>query len=172
LLKQIEKHWPEWPGVQLVHGIILEHHRDSLEALNKLTAAIALGAREPAAYYYLAEATLQAQPDETASAEKAIREALARDPNDPWAHALAGRIYFDQDKYENALRELQEAVRLQPRMVQAHYNLARVYQELGRNAEAHQEVEQVRILKERYPNQPDDPDLLHSDLFAVAPPER
>ena len=171
LLQRIEKRWPEWPGAQLVYGIVLEHNRNSPEALNKLTAAIALGAREPAAYYYLAEATLQARPDEVESAEKAIREALALDPNDPWAHTLAGRIYFDRNEYEKALGELHEAVRLQPRMVQAHYNLARVYQELGRGEEAHQEVEQVRMLRERFPNEPDDPDLLHSDLFAVAPPE-
>lgn len=172
LLQQIERRWPEWPGVQLVHGIILQKRRNTQEALRKLTAAIALGAREPAAYYYLAEATLQARPDDTEAARKAVREALALDPRDPWAHALAGRIAFERDEYENALAELREAVRLQPRMVQAHYNLARVYQELGRSAEARREIDEVRTLRERFPNEPDDPDLLHSNLFAVDPPRR
>jgi tetratricopeptide (TPR) repeat protein len=172
LLHEIERRWPEWPGVQLVYGIILQKHRNTSEAMRKLSAAIAMGVREPAAYYYLAEATLQARPDQSLAARKAIREALALDPSDPWAHALAGRISFEREEYEDAVQELREAVRLQPRLVQAHYSLARVYQELGRSEEARREVDEVRVLKERFPNQPDDPDLLHSNLFAVNPPRR
>ena len=167
LLKKIERRWPEWSEAHLVDGIILQTHRSPEEALRELTTATALGAREPAAYYYLAEATLQARPDQSEAAQKAIQEALALDSEDPWAHALAGRICYERGQYDDALKELQEAVRLRPRMVQAHYNLARVYSALGRSQDARNESEQVRDLRERFPHEAEDPDLLHSNLFGV-----
>jgi len=172
LLKEIEGRWPEWPEAHLVYGIILQTHRSAEEALRELTTATLLGAREPAGYYYLAEATLQARPDESEAAQKAIQEALALDSGDAWAHALAGRICYERGQYDGALKELEEAVRLRPQMVQAHYNLARVYRALGRGDEAHSESEQVRQLRERFPNEADDPDLLHSNLFGVTIPQR
>jgi hypothetical protein len=56
-------------------------------------------------------------------------------------------------------------------MVQEHYNLARAYMALGRGEKAHSESEQVRQLRERFPNEADDPDLLHSNLFGVTIPQ-
>jgi tetratricopeptide (TPR) repeat protein len=172
LLTEIERRWPEWPNVHLVHGIILQTHRSYEDALRKLTTAMALGSRESAGYYHLAAATLQVRPDEIEAAQKAIREAQALDPADPWIQALAGRISFERGEYENALKELREAVRLRPHMVQAHYNLARVYKVLGRSEEARREVEQVRLLRKQFPNEGDDPGLLQSSVFGVAPPRR
>jgi len=171
LLKEIEKHWPEWSQAHLVAGIILQTHRSSEEALAELNAAIALGARDPAGYYYLAEATLQARPDESEAAQRAIREALALDPGDPWVHALAGRVSYVRGQYEDAVKELREAIRLRPVLVQAHYNLARVYTALGRTSDAHVESEQVRELRERFPHEAEDPDLLHRNLFGVSLPK-
>lgn len=171
LLKEIEGRWPEWPEAHLVYGIILQTHRRAEEALRELTTASALGARAPAGYYYLAEATLQARPDESEAAQKAIQEALALDSGDAWAHALAGRICYERGQYDGALKELEEAVRLRPQMVQEHYNLARAYMALGRGEKAHSESEQVRQLRERFPNEADDPDLLHSNLFGVTIPQ-
>lgn len=147
LLKEIDGRWPERPEAHLVYGIILQTHRRAEEALRELITATALGAREPAGYYYLAEATLQARPDESEAAQKAIQEALALDSGDAWAHALAGRICYERGQYDGALKELEEAVRLRPLMVQAHYNLARVYMALGRGEKAHSESEQVRQLR-------------------------
>jgi len=172
LLKEIERRWPEWPEAHLVDGIILQTHRSPEEALRELTTATALGAREPAGYYYLAEATLQAKPDESEAAQRAIQEALALDSGDAWAHALAGRICYERGQYDNALKELREAVRLRPQLVQAHYNLARVYSALGRGQDARNESEQVRELRERFPHEAEDPDLLHSNLFGVTFPQR
>lgn len=172
LLKQIEGRWPEWPEPHLVYGIILQTHRRAEDALRELTTATALGARVVAGYYYLAQATLQARPDETEAAQRAIQEAVTLDPGDAWAHALAGRICYERGQYDSALKELTEAVRLRPQMVQAHYNLARVYRALGRTEEAHHESEQVRQLREQFPDEAEDPDLLHSNLFGVTVPQR
>jgi tetratricopeptide (TPR) repeat protein len=170
LLKSIENRWPEWPQAHLTRGIILETRKSAGEAIEELNTAVSLGANDASAYFYLAEALHDAKPDERTIAQQAIHQALELDPADPWAHALAGRMYYEGKDYEAALKELRAAVRLRPRMVQAHYFLARVYRSLGQEERARSEFEQARALTERFPNEADDPDLLHSNLFSVAPP--
>jgi len=172
LLREIERRWPEWPRTHLVRGIILQTHKKAEAALQELTTAQTLGVQEPSLYYSLAEALFLARPDDLDTAQQAVKEALAADPADPWAHSLAGRISSQRKDYANALQELQEAIRLRPQLVQAHYVLARVYKALGRSAEARETEEQARLLQERFPNEGDDPDLLHTNLFSVSVPRR
>lgn len=172
LLKQIENRWPEWSQSYLVDGIILQTHGQPGEAQQELNTAVALGARDPAAWYSLAEAIMQTRPDDLADAQKAIQQALLLDPDDPWTHALAGRIYFQQKQYNEALQELQEAIHLRPVLAQAHYYLARSYRALGRTQESQNEFQETKALQERYPNETNDPDLLHSNLLGITIPQK
>ncbi len=92
LLNQIQNRWPEWHVGWVAHGIILAAHRRFEEARQALETAVALGARSPEAYYYLADCTLRSAPKRIDAAQAAIRQALKLAPDDPWIRSLAGRL--------------------------------------------------------------------------------
>jgi Flp pilus assembly protein TadD len=76
----------------VAHGIILAAHQRFAEARQALETAVALGARSPEAYYYLADCTLRFAPKRIDAAEAAVRQALKVAPDDPWIRSLAGRL--------------------------------------------------------------------------------
>jgi len=92
LLNQIQNRWPEWHAGWVAHGIILSTHRRFEEARQALETAVALGARSPEAYYYLADCTLRSAPQRIDAAKAAIRRALQLAPDDPWIRSLARRL--------------------------------------------------------------------------------
>ena len=166
LLAQIESHWPEWPEAYLASGIVLATHRRYEDARRQLETALTLGAGGPAVWYYLAESTYRSSPDEIDSARKQVERALDLQPDHAWAHALAGRIAFEQEQYEKAVTQLREAIRLRPHMLQAHYDLAKAYAILGRAAEERAEIEQVQTIRERFPGGDEDPVIAPNPWFS------
>jgi Flp pilus assembly protein TadD len=144
LLNQIQNRWPEWHAGWVARGIILGTHKHFEEARQALETAVALGARSPEAYSYLAECTLRTAPKRMEAAETAIRQALKLAPDDPWAQSLAGRIAFAKGEYATAVERQREAIRLRPGLVEAHKSLAQAYSAQGRKQEAQTELEQVR----------------------------
>jgi tetratricopeptide (TPR) repeat protein len=92
LLNQVQNRWPEWHAGWVAHGIILATHRRFEEARPALETAVALGARSPEAYYYLADCTLRSAPTRIDAAKAAIRRALQLAPGDPWIRSLARRL--------------------------------------------------------------------------------
>ena len=92
VLNQIQNRWPEWHAGWVAQGVILATHQRLEEARQALETAVALGARSPEAYYYLADCTLRSAPKRTDAAEAAIRQALKVAPSDPWIRSLARRI--------------------------------------------------------------------------------
>ena len=169
LLNEIENRWPEWPDVWLAHGIVLETYKRYAEAHQMIETAVLLGARSAEAYFYLAESTLYTSPDRIADAEKAIRQALTLAPQDPWVHALAGKIALQKKQYGDAIPELQQAVRLRPRLVQAHYNLAQAYKALGETQKSEVELQQVTMIHQKFPDAEQDSADLGATLFPVRP---
>src|SRR6185295_3077365 len=97
LLKKIQLRWPEWGRTYLIRGIIQATHRKPEEALQSIQTAIALGERTSSAYYYLADVSRSARPDDRDAARRAIAEALRLDPEDASSHALAGKIALDAE---------------------------------------------------------------------------
>lgn len=165
LLSQIESRWPEWSDPYVTFGIVLATHRRYEEARRQLETALSLGADGPAVWYYLAESTYHLSPDEIDSARKQVERALEFETDNPWAHALAGRIAFEQEQYEKAVAQLREAVRLRPSLLQAHYDLAKAYAILGRKEDAQAETEQVRLIRERYPSGEEDAAIAPNPLL-------
>jgi tetratricopeptide (TPR) repeat protein len=164
LLNQIQNRWPEWHAGWVARGIILGTHKHFEEARQALETAVALGARSPEAYSYLAECTLRTAPKRMEAAEKAIRQALKLAPDDPWVQSLAGRIAFAKGEYATAVERQREAIRLRPGFVQAHQSLAQAYTALGRKQEAQAELERVRTA-----GADDEPSYL-SRLLRAKPP--
>jgi tetratricopeptide (TPR) repeat protein len=170
LLNDIQNRWPEWHPGWLAHGIILDTHKRYDEARQMLEVAVALGARGAEAYFYLADATLRTSPERIDEAERAVRQALALTPSDPWALALAGRIAFERKQYDRAIELLREGLRLRPGMAQAHYHLAQAYSAVGRKDEAQAELEQLRRIREQYPMADEAPADVLGAIFQVKPP--
>lgn len=149
VLKHIENRWPEWAASYVTYGILLAVEKRSEEAENQLRTALALGSVQPGAYFYLAKSILGTSPDRLDEAAKAIQQAVALAPGDPWIQALAGRIAYDQKDYQGAVQHLREAVRLRPTYLQARFTLARAYQALGQNEDAERETKELQRLRQQ-----------------------
>ncbi len=168
-LKKIENRWPEWPDSWLVHGIILETYKRYEEARQMVETAVSLGAEGPEAYFYLAESTMYSAPDQLPAAQKAIEKAEALASEDPWIHAIAGRIALGRKQFEKAAEELQRATELRPHFAQAYYLLAQTHKALGQTAKAESDLEMVGKIHRDFPNAEADTADLKNSLFQVRP---
>lgn len=149
-LKRIQNRWPEWSTAWVALGVILDVHRYFEDGEKALETAVALGARGPEVYFYLADCSLRSGSSGKAgkdAAEVAIGQALKLSTEDPWIEALAGRIAFERGDYALAVDRLREAIRLGPRSVQAHNDLARAYGASGRQQEAQAELNEAGRLE-------------------------
>src|SRR4051812_19951398 len=69
-------------------------------------------------------------------AERELREALSRDPDDYRAHALLAYCLLRLSRKQEALSEAHLAVAKEPAAPYAHYVLALAFLEAGRNGDA------------------------------------
>jgi tetratricopeptide (TPR) repeat protein len=166
LLKRIQLRWPEWGRTYLIRGIIQATHRNPEEALQSIQTAIALGERTSGAYYYLADVSRSARPDDRDAARRAIAEALRLDPEDASSHALAGKMALDAEQPAKAVEHLSEAIRLKPNLAEAHYSMSIAYKKLGREQQSRAELDAVRRLREQNPQPDDNPAGIRQMLFA------
>jgi TolB-like protein/Tfp pilus assembly protein PilF len=66
-------------------------------------------------------------PAGLASAREIAQHAIQRDPEDPWAHLVAGYIHMVSRQFEPAVAELSEAIDLNPSFAFAHLILGCAY---------------------------------------------
>ncbi len=166
LLKAIQSRRPEWGRSYLIRGIIQATHRRPQEALQSFRTAIALGEKTAIAYYYLADLTRMATPEDKDAIRQAISEALRLDPNDAASHALAGKIAIEAEEPARAAEELKEAIRLRPNLAEAHYSLMIAYRKLGRVNDAMTESEIFSRIREQDPDSEDDSADIRQMLLA------
>jgi tetratricopeptide (TPR) repeat protein len=69
-------------------------------------------------------------------AETELRQSLATDPHDPYAHALLGLCLANREQFKEATEEAQQAVHLAPDFPFAHYALAHILHDRNRDDEA------------------------------------
>ncbi len=172
ILSGIEAEWPKWNEAYLIHGVIEVGRANMGKAKELLETAIALGNHQPLAYYNLALADMEAYPIRVPEADKAVQNALKRDPNDPYIQSLAGKIAFEEKNYNEALRHLKAALALWPDMIEARQTLSRTYRALGQDQEAAAQLKEVaRIMqKVQTPGQAPPMDLKRL-LFSVPGPK-
>jgi tetratricopeptide (TPR) repeat protein len=168
VLSEIETKWPEWDEPYLIHGFILVGQAKMPEAKPLLETAIALGARDPLAYYNLALVDMESFPPQVEEAKKAIEKALQADPNDAYIQSLAGKIAYEQKDYPASIEHLSEAIRLWPNMVEAHQTLSAAYRALGEKDKSVAELKEVLHIKQqiRAPDQAP-PSPIENLLFSV-----
>lgn len=170
VLARIQSRWPEWNRSYLLNGIILENELKSAEAKDMLESAIALGASDPEAYYYLASALTHISPPDFEAAADAISQAVTRDPTDAYSRLLAGKIALERRQNDQAIGQLREAVRLNPGMMATHYALRNAYRAIGDEKASAAELEAIQKIAKENP-QPDlAPSPLRKLLFMVRPP--
>jgi tetratricopeptide (TPR) repeat protein len=76
-------------------------------------------------------------------AEAELRQALADEPQDAYAHALLALCLAPQEKFADATAEAQQAIHFAPDFPFAHYALARVCYDRNRHAEARTAIEEA-----------------------------
>jgi Flp pilus assembly protein TadD len=96
-----------------------EGHAESAEML--LTRLARDGAEKPGLFTNLGLARFRLQQDELA--ERAFRQALARDPDDAVAHNHIGILERRKGKFDNALKAYQRAIEIDAKYARAHLNL-------------------------------------------------
>jgi len=71
-------------------------------------------------------------------------------PDNPYAHALAGRVDVKVGDYEKAIRAYKDAIKLKPDFTDARYNLAHVYNLKEMYDEAIEQYKEIIKLKPSY----------------------
>jgi tetratricopeptide (TPR) repeat protein len=148
LLAEIQSRWPEWSQPYLIDGIILQNQFKQEEAKQKLQTAIALGANDPMAYFYLASACLDSNPQDLKGATQAIGKAMEIAPRDAKIQWLAGKINLAEKQYGEAVDHLQAAVRFDPGLVEAHETLRATYLAMGEKDKSIAESKEIVRLKQ------------------------
>jgi tetratricopeptide (TPR) repeat protein len=174
LLAQIESRWPEWSLPYLFHGIILETHLKWVEGKSQINIALALGAQDPAAYYWLALADTSIVPPDIDEAKKAIAKGLELDGDNSSLQTLAGKVALDDKQYEAAIEHLTAAIRLDPDFAEAHEALAAAYRATREEDKSIAELKEVMRIKEKTAvsvQRPSAPSITNM-LFRVRPPSQ
>jgi tetratricopeptide (TPR) repeat protein len=169
-LSQIQSRWPEWYLPYLINGINQQNRRQATEAKPLLETAIALGAKEASAYYYLALATMELSPNDHARVYELVSQALKMDPDDPYILSLSGRNALAREDYALASKYLQEAIRLNPDLIEAHYALSRLYRITGDREKMEVELAETDRLTKLYLPGEQIPSPLRDLLFTVRSP--
>jgi len=176
ILAQLESLSPTWYLPYEIHGIILSIHFKPAEASPFLQMAIALGASDAKAFYYLAFAIMRANAvdaskAETAEAQVAIDKAISLDPRDSYIQSLAGKIAYLEKDYPAALQHLHAALTLWPEMIEAHETLSATYRALGEKEKSAEELKTVLRIKQQNPTADESPPFpIGNLLFTVRPP--
>jgi tetratricopeptide (TPR) repeat protein len=85
---------------------------------------------------YIQRGLLLFQQTRHEQAEGELRQGLAIDPHDAYAHALLGLCLSKREQFQEATQEAQQAIQLAPDFPFAHYALASVLHDRNRNDEA------------------------------------
>jgi tetratricopeptide (TPR) repeat protein len=150
-LAEIQSRWPEWHQAYLIHGIILQSQHRPGEAKQLLETAIALGGKDPVAYYYLSLAMKELNPENNQEAYQAVLQALALNPSDPYGQIQAGKLALALKDYAKAKTHLEEALRLSPEMADAYWTLASVYRATGEQEKQLKALAEVERLNQLHP---------------------
>ena len=171
LLAHIESRWPEWSLPYMIQGITLAIRLRSVEAEPVLKNAIALGADDGIANYYLALVILNSNPERVEEAHQAISKALKMTPDDVYVQSLAGKIDSLRKDYPAAIEHLNAAVRMWPEMTEAHETLAGVYRAMGDKEKSVAELKEILSIKQAHPTADQTPPFpMEKLLFSVQAP--
>lgn len=101
---------------------------------------------------HLSRALLLVEQSRYELAEEELRQVLAQEPQDAYAHALLGYCLTERERFDEAALEIQQAIHLAPDFSYAHYVQSRLLHERNLFKEA------LLAIREAIRLDPDDPD--------------
>ena len=104
-------------------------------------------------YYYLAAAK-EREKDDNPGAEQLLRRSLELNPNFAASYALLGKLLTEDNRLDEAVRELERAIQLRPDYPPAHLYLGNAYRKLGRDTDSTSEFELLRRINEQQRSRP------------------
>ena len=135
---------PKEPNVHFGLGYLLWTKGQYPEAAQEFQREIDNNSLHLQARLYLADSQMQMNQMEEA---RPLLEELAKiNPENAMEHLDLGIVYADQDRKQDALRELQIAAKLDPDNVNVHWRLGRLYRSMGRTSEAKAEFDKASSL--------------------------
>jgi tetratricopeptide (TPR) repeat protein len=170
-LSRMQSLWPEWYQPYLTQGVVLQTTGRPEEARQQLETAIALGAKEPTAYYYLSLAIKSLAPGDNGKAYKAVADGLTWSPADPYLQAQAGKLALAMNDLPRAKAHLEEAIRLKPEMAEAYWTLSSLYRATGEKEEQLKALAEVERLNKLYPQGAASSSQMRDLLFSVGFPD-
>ena len=132
---------PKEPNVHFGLGYLLWTKGKYPEAVQEFQTELANDSHHLQAKLYLADAKMQM--NEMEEARPLLEEIEKADPNIAMQHLDLGIVLADQDRKQDAKKELEMAVKLAPSNVNAHYRLARLYRSMGMTAQAKAEFDKA-----------------------------
>ncbi|HZR22755.1 MAG TPA: sulfatase-like hydrolase/transferase [Vicinamibacterales bacterium] len=118
--------------LRLGYGYVAKN--DCAHAIPEFAAAANAGL--PSADAHLGLATCYGRQGDLAAADRALKEAQRREPDNPVISANIGILQASRGEFADAIRSLTAALAKDPDLHEARFNLAIVYAKAGRRADA------------------------------------
>ena len=135
---------PKAPNVHFGLGYLLWSQKQYPEAASEFKAELANDPDYLQAILYLADTEIQM--NQMDDARPLLEKVAHMDPAVPLAHLDLGVVYMEDDRKDDALRELLAAEKLSPDDVNVHWRLGRLYRSMGKKDEAQGEFEKASKL--------------------------
>lgn len=132
---------PSEPDVHFGLGYLLWTQMQFPEAASEFQAELANNPNHVQALTYLGDAEIHLKHPE--AARPLLEKALRIDAQQELAHLDLGILLADEDRRDDALRELSVAAKLAPDDVNVHWRLGRLYRVMGRKDEAKAEFDKA-----------------------------
>lgn len=123
---------------------LLGNYPKAIAALEQLARA---APEYPMVDSMLAQAMLKADPPNYEAAIQYLGRAARATPSDSDTFFMLGRTYFSMSRYAESAENLRKAIQLGSNSSLVFYQLGRALEKLGRESEAKQQFETVRLLK-------------------------
>lgn len=135
---------PKEPNVHFGLGYLLWAQKLYPDAIAQFNAELANDPNHKQSMLYLGDTYIQT--NQLDLARPLLERVLKLDRTVPLAHLDLGILASEQNRNEEALRELSAAEKLMPDNVNVHWRLARLYRTMGRKDEAKAEFDKANSL--------------------------
>jgi tetratricopeptide (TPR) repeat protein len=135
---------PKEPNVHFGLGYLLWTQKKYPEAVSEFNAELANDPNHVQSLLYLADSDIQMNQME--AARPLLEKVIKLDSSIPLAHLDLGIVNSEQERNEDALRELLVAEKMMPSDVNVHWRLGRLYRTMGKKEEAKAEFDKASSL--------------------------
>lgn len=128
----------------LIEGLQLYNHKKLDSAKIKFTQLLKEEPNNDAAYYYLANISLQ--NNDIVSGEMLLKKSIELDSSNFWYKNLLGQIYIKTNKAEDALKVYEQLIVQFPKKTESYYTLVNLYmnkQDILKSSEILDKIEKI-----------------------------